>query len=227
MMAQARGDKDSDITAFRGDKMDIFWDRRLCIHVEECVRAEGSLFVEGRRRWCKPNESTVKDAVDIIRRCPTGALTFKLKENYKMSEKNKENNVTVSGNGPLLASGELNIEDAPTDMKGVKERAALCRCGQSKNKPFCDGSHIEAGFTDPGAVGEKGTLDESPDEVMDGELKITASQDGPLLFTGKFQITSGSGSVAWKGGSSALCRCGHSKNKPFCDGSHKEVGFKS
>ena len=233
MWKNDRDEKNRHIAAYKGDKIDIFWDKRLCIHVEECVRAKGSLFVEGRVPWCEPNEATVKDAIDVIKRCPTGALTFKLKEeDSEMAKESKENNVTVSNDGPLMVSGNLNIENAPSDMEGLKERAALCRCGESKNKPFCDGSHKVAGFTDSGAVGEKGTFEESPDsespdEVMDGELKISPEQDGPLVLTGKFQITAGSGRVAWKGDGSALCRCGKSKNKPFCDGSHHEAGFKS
>jgi len=52
----------------------------------------------------------------------------------------------VTYNGPLFARGELAIEGAPDDMPAVRFRAALCRCGQSKNKPFCDGSHKAAGF---------------------------------------------------------------------------------
>ena len=107
-------------------------------------------------------------------------------------------------------------------MKGVRFRAALCRCGESKNKPFCDNSHREQGFRDQGAVGDVGP---GHDGAV-GPLKIEAAKNGPLLLRGNVAIVAGSGRVAWKGARTALCRCGQSKNKPFCDGTHAQVGFK-
>jgi CDGSH-type Zn-finger protein len=105
----------------------------------------------------------------------------------------------------------------------LKYRAALCRCGKSKNKPFCDNSHEEAGFKDYGAIGDTGDGFDS----QGGELAITPKKDGPLLINGKLTLISGSGRTAWRGEQTALCRCGESANKPFCDGAHKKAGFKS
>ena len=108
-------------------------------------------------------------------------------------------------------------------MPGLKYRAALCRCGKSKNKPFCDNSHEEDGFKDYGAVGEMG----SDDAGTGGTLKISFAENGPILASGNFCITASSGRRAWHGERAALCRCGASKNKPFCDGEHKKIGFTS
>ena len=108
-------------------------------------------------------------------------------------------------------------------MPGLKYRAALCRCGKSKNKPFCDNSHEEDGFKDYGAVGEMG----SDDAGTGGTLKISFAENGPILASGNFCITASSGRRAWLGERAALCRCGASKNKPFCDGEHKKIGFTS
>jgi CDGSH-type Zn-finger protein len=108
-------------------------------------------------------------------------------------------------------------------MPGVRYRAALCRCGRSSNKPFCDNSHLEAGFQDYGSVGEGG-----PGlAAIGGPLTVKPLTDGPLLVNGNLTIHAGSGRVAWQGAQVALCRCGASKNKPFCDGSHKAAGFRS
>ncbi len=96
-------------------------------------------------------------------------------------------------------------------------------CGQSKNKPLCDNSHLKAGFEDYGAVGEKG----DGLEADGGKLTIKSVPNGPLLLSGNFAIVAGSGRIAWQGKQAALCRCGHSKNRPFCDGSHKQAGFKA
>jgi CDGSH-type Zn-finger protein len=119
--------------------------------------------------------------------------------------------------------GELKIDGAADHMPGVRFRAALCRCGESKIKPFCDNSHEAAGFVDRGAVGEKGDgLD-----AHGGPLKIQPVKDGPLLVSGNAEIVAGSGRIAWSGAKTALCRCGASANKPFCDGSHRAAGFTS
>jgi CDGSH-type Zn-finger protein len=98
----------------------------------------------------------------------------------------------------------------------------LCRCGASKNKPFCDNSHEEAGFKDHGAVGVKGdTLKEKG-----GKMNIKPLKDAALLIEGNLTIRNGSGRIAWQGTQVGLCRCGASKNKPFCDGSHIGAKFK-
>ncbi len=126
-------------------------------------------------------------------------------------------------NGPLFVRGDLDIEGAPDSAPGLRFRAALCRCGQSKHKPFCDNSHEKAGFQDYGAVGETG----SAEAADGGPLKLTGLKDGPLKVEGNVTITSSSGRTSWRGQRAFLCRCGGSENKPFCDGRHKKIGFKS
>ena len=132
------------------------------------------------------------------------------------------NEIHVSNDGPLYASGDLSIDGASEDMHSVKRRAALCRCGASKNKPFCDNSHRELGFQDAGAVGDTGL----PKIESGGPLTVKRIPDGPLEVSGNFTLRAGSGRVAWSGRKAYLCRCGRSANKPFCDGAHKEAGFK-
>ncbi|MCX8116295.1 MAG: CDGSH iron-sulfur domain-containing protein, partial [Burkholderiaceae bacterium] len=134
-----------------------------------------------------------------------------------------ENRVLVANDGPLYFTGDLEIQGAPEDMPGVQRRAALCRCGASKNKPFCDNSHREAGFKDAGAIGMQGT----PLQERGGPLKVRVIPNGPLKIEGNLSLYTGSGRLAWEGTQTALCRCGASKNKPFCDGSHREIGFKT
>lgn len=119
------------------------------------------------------------------------------------------------------SGGDLDIDGARKDMLGVRFRAALCRCGPSQKKPFCDNSHLRVGFENYGSVGEKGPgLD-----AAGGRLSIKPLPNGPLLVDGRLTVRAGSGRVAWQGERAALCRCGASKNKPFCDGSHKDIGF--
>ncbi|MEM6960018.1 MAG: CDGSH iron-sulfur domain-containing protein, partial [Myxococcota bacterium] len=186
----------------------------------ECGRAKGDLFVGGRDPWCDPDVSSDDDVADVCERCPTGALTYQAKaEGGPAESADDENRAFVAYNGPLYLRGEQDI-DAEASA-GTRFRAALCRCGESKNKPFCDNSHLEAGFVDYGAVGESG----DGNEAEGGELKVARAKDGPLLLNGNFAIVAASGRMAWRGTKAALCRCGKSKNKPFCDGAHKAAGF--
>ena len=98
---------------------------------------------------------------------------------------------------------------------------ALCRCGRSGNRPLCDGSHDED-FEDAGriAVDRLSTLDN------DGPLHIRATEDGPFVVEGPVTIEAADEETV-AGHRGALCRCGASESKPFCDGSHVEVGFEA
>ncbi len=211
------------IYRFSGTALDVEWDERLCIHIAECGNARGELFVGGRQPWCQPDLVPGEEVMEVVRRCPSGALSFTTKEGGAAERAAPRNTVQVSYNGPYFVQGELAIEGAPEDMPGIRFRAALCRCGESRNKPFCDNSHEAAGFKDYGAVGERG---EAPG-AEGGPLAIRARKDGPLVLTGNLTLRAASGRDAWHGKETALCRCGASKNKPFCDGSHKAAGFKS
>jgi len=214
---------ESKTIQYEGEQADVQWNERLCIHNGECSRAHGDLFVGGRKPWCQPDVTSADEVVEIIERCPTGALTCERKDGGTVESVDAENTVTVANDGPLYVRGDLEIEGVGDDYPGTRFRAALCRCGRSKNKPFCDNSHIDAGFRDSGAVGESG----DGGAEAGGTLSVNPVTDGPLVLNGNFSILAGSGRVAWLGAKAALCRCGHSKNKPFCDGSHKEAGFKS
>ncbi len=214
---------DDKITKYPGDSAEVSWHGGLCIHIGECGRAKGELFVGGRQPWCQPNDASDAEVTDVVLRCPTGALSFTFADSSSPETASPENTVSVAYNGPLFVRGQLNIESAPSSAPGLKFRAALCRCGESKNKPFCDNSHEKAGFRDYGAVGETG---EAGSETG-GPLSISAIKDGPLLLKGNVTISGGSGRNSWSGKQVALCRCGASENKPFCDGSHKKVGFSS
>ncbi len=208
---------------YPGEKIDVEWDRNLCIHIGECGQAKGDLFVSNRASWCQPDLVTVDEVIDVVERCPTGALIYSSKDASINENPDAENTVLVSYNGPYFVRGELAIENSADDKPGVEFRTALCRCGHSKNKPYCDNSHDDAGFNDYGAVGEKGT----ELETKGGKLTIKVLDDGPVLLAGNVEIKNGSGRSAWQGTEVALCRCGASDNKPFCDGNHVKVGFKS
>jgi len=134
----------------------------------------------------------------------------------------QENRITVLVNGPLLCTGDIEVVAEDGYVFGKSDELALCRCGESKNRPFCDGSHKEAGFENDGII--VSAVSEELKEA-EGPLKITVRSNAMLLAEGPMAILCADGSCTAKRNKAALCRCGQSGNKPFCDGSHKESGF--
>lgn len=211
-----------DVVEFAGHDIDVRWDERLCIHIGECGQAEGDLFVGGREPWCIPDTVTIAEVREIIERCPSGALSYTDK-NGPPERAPATNAAMVVYNGPLYLTGALEIEGVGEDMPSARHRVALCRCGASQNKPFCDNSHLAAKFEDCGAVGEKG-----PGlTTTGGPLVVKPLPNGPLRLDGNLTIRAATGREAWQGDNAFLCRCGASSNKPFCDGSHRTAGFKA
>lgn len=208
---------------YPGKTATVTWSGGHCIHVGECGRASGDLFVGGRKPWCQPDVVNDDEVEDVVLRCPTGALSATFADGSRPETPSPVNTVHVAYNGPLFLRGNLQIDGAPEGVPGLRFRAALCRCGQSLNKPYCDNSHDDAGFRDYGAVGETG------DARVDagGPLQVKPVNDGPLVVRGNMTITGGSGRESWHGTRAVLCRCGASRNKPFCDNTHKEIGFTS
>lgn len=127
--------------------------------------------------------------------------------------------------GPLKFEGEIEILNADGSVNQKSAQAWLCRCGKAATKPFCDGSHRTLGFRD-GAQVWSGYAPKSIKPVEAGTaLKIAPRPKGPLHCTGEMAVRDRAGREAWKGNQASLCRCGASKNKPFCDGSHRESEF--
>ncbi|HEX7929211.1 MAG TPA: CDGSH iron-sulfur domain-containing protein, partial [bacterium] len=89
---------------------------------------------------------------------------------------------------------------------------------------FCDTSHTAAGFA---ATGEPATMESKPLETRGGPVTVKPRPNGPLLVSGPVELVSGTGRTVTRTTGAALCRCGHSSNKPFCDGTHAKVGFRS
>jgi porphyrinogen peroxidase len=126
--------------------------------------------------------------------------------------------VRLRANGPYALDGNFVLRNQ--HMK----RAELCRCGASKNKPFCDKSHEGTRFR---ASGEPEPISGSPLSNAGRVVSIRVSADGPLVLSGPVEIVSESGTVVGRSHTPTLCRCGHSQNKPYCDGAHALVGFRA
>lgn len=193
---------------------------KRCIHARFCVLGEPSVFrANAPGQWIHP-ESRPADAIaEVIHQCPSGALTYRRTDGGAEERAPQVNTVRIRENGPYAFRGALHLKGAEIGF-----RAVLCRCGQSKNKPFCDNSHIEAGFR---ATGEPDAIESAPLAVRDGTLHVEPLYNGPLMVTGNVEIVTGTGHTVRRITRAQLCRCGGSRNKPFCDGTHSKIGFKA
>lgn len=207
---------------YQGTGITISYDARRCIHAAECVHGLPAVFDPARRPWIEPDGASPEEVAAVVRACPTGALGFESGEGNEVEEAAEKNTVTIVADGPLYLRGDLVFAGG----EARQTRAALCRCGASSNKPYCDNSHQEAGFADPGAAPDP-KLAPLADEDERGCLQVVAASNGPLLIEGPLELRAASGETAAKGRKGALCRCGASANKPFCDGSHVAIGFEA
>ena len=133
-----------------------------------------------------------------------------------------DNRIKVRADGPLLCTGDVEVYDSKGRLLKKSADLVLCRCGQSADKPFCDGSHRNAAFRHDGMFVDA-KLEEAGEAA--GPLQISVRENAMLIARGPMTLQCADGSVGATRNKAALCRCGHSRNKPFCDGSHKAAGF--
>lgn len=215
----------SQLKQYRGEQVDVTYDAARCIHVAECVRGLPAVFDRSRRPWVLPDNAEADQVVEVVLRCPSGALHFQRHDGGADELPSAENIVHLKESGPLYVRGDLELHLAE-DVVLDETRTALCRCGGSQNKPFCDNSHIARGFEADGVLGEnKLRVVESLD--TGGKLRITPNLNGPLQVEGQLRLASADGQTIYDGNRTFLCRCGGSQNKPFCDGTHRRNGFQA
>jgi CDGSH-type Zn-finger protein/uncharacterized Fe-S cluster protein YjdI len=207
--------------AYEGEDITVTYSARRCIHAAECVHGLGAVFGPERRPWIAPDAAPADQLAEVILRCPSGALHFRRKDGGAEEAIPAANTVTVGPDGPLYLRGNLDVE-MPDGATHPDTRAALCRCGASANKPFCDNSHLTVEFKND-AVFQKVVV-KSAEDGADGPLTVTPSRNGPYLLQGPFELIGAEASV--RGIRATLCRCGGSANKPFCDGTHNKIGFR-
>ena len=188
--------------------------------MEACIRALPVVFDRNRRPWIDPALASADDVAAACEACPTGALHYERLDGGTGEETPDHNMLTVSSDGPLFAKGNLKIAGESSEFILKETRVALCRCGQSKNKPLCDGSHREIEFTAESALTPAALERDDGDKPESCSLTIRVSDPGPLMIRGSVELTSEGSNNCAHVRTGALCCCGRSKNKPFCDGSH-------
>jgi CDGSH-type Zn-finger protein/uncharacterized Fe-S cluster protein YjdI len=202
----------------RGRTAIIEFDARKCIHSRHCVLDRPDVFVPNvAGEWIHPDAATADEVVVLARNCPSGAIVARRLDGGPEEPAPIVNTVRVLENGPLALRADLSLRGERTGL-----RATLCRCGQSRRKPYCDGSHAAAGFA---ATGEPPVKESAPLAQRSGPLEVSPVPNGPLRVSGPMEVISGTGHTINRALELYFCRCGSSKAKPYCDGSHKVLGF--
>ena len=206
------------VETVRGTKVTIRFDAGKCVHSRHCVLDRPDVFVPNvEGEWIHPDRASAAEVAALASNCPSGAITCVRHDGVADEAPPLVNTVRVRENGPLAFHAQLALAGAEQPL-----RATLCRCGASAHKPYCDGSHAAAGFT---ATGEPKTLESKSLAVRNGPLQIAPQPDGPLKLSGPLEVVSGTGRTINRTIETYFCRCGASANKPYCDGSHKRIGF--
>jgi CDGSH-type Zn-finger protein/uncharacterized Fe-S cluster protein YjdI len=214
---------DPDIEQVVGKDATIRFEAQRCIHSRHCVLGQPGVFVANiEGEWIHPDAASAEEVALVAQMCPSGAITYRRNDGAPGEPLPEVNLLRVFENGPLALRGDVRIVGQAQPKDALRTRATLCRCGASKKKPFCDGSHAEAKFV---ATGEPEAKSSQPLAQRNGLLTVTPQKDGPLQVEGNLELCAGTGHTIDRTRKTWLCRCGHSSNKPFCDGTHRKIGF--
>jgi uncharacterized Fe-S cluster protein YjdI len=132
---------------YASDAIEVHWEAGLCIHTQNCVHALPQVFRSAERPWIQLDGADAAAVAAAVERCPTGALHYRRLDGGPQEVVDDEVTVDPRPNGPLFLRGRVRIVDDDGQVVREDTRVALCRCGGSANKPFCDGTHRRIGFT--------------------------------------------------------------------------------
>ncbi|MCJ8289665.1 MAG: (4Fe-4S)-binding protein [Crocinitomicaceae bacterium] len=133
---------------YTNGELTVVWKPTKCIHAKECVKALPQVYDPVGKPWIKAENATTEELKSQIKKCPSGALSYYMNDESDQEELTFETKVEVLPNGPLLVYGTLRVKDKDGNLETKNKTTAFCRCGASNNKPYCDGSHIQADFKD-------------------------------------------------------------------------------
>ena len=215
------GAGEDTVEVAKGKDVTIAFHAKRCIHARFCVLGAPAVFrANTPGEWIYPDAMATDALVRVAHECPSGAIRYTRNDGGPAEAPPPVNVMNLRENGPYAFRAELNV----VGCADVGFRATLCRCGASKRKPFCDGSHNAIAFK---ASGEPETLPSEPLAVRNGVLTVDPERNGPFRVTGNLEICTGTGRTVDRVTSARLCRCGHSATKPFCDNTHLRIGFEA
>ncbi|MFQ5913748.1 MAG: CDGSH iron-sulfur domain-containing protein [Nitrospinota bacterium] len=146
--AAGRGPIEGRRVAYKGNGITVHDDRSICSHAGVCTDDLPSVFRMGQEPWCDPRAGEVEKIIDVVKRCPSGALSYGVGDSMETVEEEADPMISVSKDGPYEVVGRLELQPPDGSPYETRARYTLCRCGASKNKPYCDGTHWRIGFKD-------------------------------------------------------------------------------
>ena len=132
---------------FAGMHITIHDNRGICAHAGICTDRLKSVFRMRQEPWIDPNGASTEEIIATIKECPSGALSYSI-EAVEYRDRARAPMVTVTNDGPYAIAGGIELIGVTFGDGASKEHYTLCRCGASKNKPFCDGTHWQVEFRD-------------------------------------------------------------------------------
>ncbi len=141
-------DKRRDYT---GKDATVHFNLGICAHAAYCITGLPRVFDVEKKPWVQPDNASKEEVIDVVRRCPSGALSVTVDGETFSGDGTSESKMVVVPNGPLVVKGgaELSGQGVEWAEGTSNDHFTLCRCGKSKNRPFCDGAHKEAPFERP------------------------------------------------------------------------------
>ena len=154
---------DKDDREYTNGEISVFWKPGKCIHATTCYRELIEVFNPRKRPWVNMSGASSERIIEIVKKCPTEALTFrytdeekntpqaKLKDDKLVKETGRTDKVApvivqVMRDGPLVVQGSFEVNDANGNKLKTMSMVSFCRCGATNNPPFCDGYHRKIGF---------------------------------------------------------------------------------
>ncbi|MGE3801553.1 MAG: CDGSH iron-sulfur domain-containing protein [Candidatus Kapaibacterium sp.] len=133
--------------AYDGEEVTIQDNRTICAHAAHCIEDLPAVFKKDGRPWIDPNGADIGAIATLSHKCPSGALRTLLK-GERVDQTDSAPKITIQVDGPYEVRGAIQLGVDADLSPPEPTRYALCRCGASKNKPYCDGSHhnLEAGW---------------------------------------------------------------------------------
>lgn len=214
---------DQKIHEYENDEIKVTYDSKRCIHAAECVKNLPSVFDPNNKPWIVVDNASAEEIKNAVHHCPTGALKYSKTDTEE--KPSRTNTITIGPDGPLYLRGDIEIQNAEGETILEDTRVALCRCGESDNKPLCDDTHKDIDFKAPAGFDESKLRPTTNGEADNDKLVLRLMENGPILVEGEYEVYSIANQRVNSQKNVAMCRCGQSSSKPFCDGTHKEVGF--
>lgn len=137
---------------YPSETLTVHWDSAICLHSAVCVKALRGVFDPKRTPWIDTSAADDEAIEAAVLACPSGALTLTKygEEPAPAPQAPATTRIVLEADGPLEIRGDLVVVDAEGNEVRRAQKLFLCRCGHSRNKPYCDGSHTRHGFSDPG-----------------------------------------------------------------------------